>query len=175
VSIVDDHVEEAAKARAAAEAGSAWGAWGAWGGGGGGGEPSRHTAEVLPPAAIVVAVHAPVIVWRLSNQQPHESHGASGDAAEGVELRLEELAAHYVSFELGHHQASRWTASVRELEAVDLASRSKVLAAYYPPGAAPRETEVCMLHVEMEAVRPDRTAILNEEYRLTLGVLPLRL
>ena len=185
VRIVDDHVEEAARARTAAKAGG--GAWGAWGDDD---DYNANTAaaaaaaarrEVLPPAGLVVVVHAPAIVWRLSNlPPPREGAAACGDGGEGddddgddgdgeptegVEVRLEELTAHYVSFELGHHNASRWSASVRNFEAVDLsgpagsaaahasaaaaAAAPRVLASYRPPGAPPRETGVCMLHVDL--------------------------
>jgi hypothetical protein len=93
-----------------------------------------------------------------------------------LEVLLDGVDLQHDSFPQRDHYASRLAVSVRDITVYDFSKSApwRMIMGHYRSATCPRESGSKALRVEMDAVRPDVTSLL-EEYRLMLALLPLRL
>ncbi|KAJ3053878.1 autophagy- protein 2, partial [Rhizophlyctis rosea] len=129
---------------------------------------SRQTSATHPVSPSVIARAAPKSADDLVR------------SAEGrVEFRAFKVNFEFDVYPKSSQRASRLTVSVRDFEIIDNVKTSlwrKFLSHLRPDsGNAPRETESDMVRIELVNVRPDVKDVDNQELRLKVRLLPLRM
>ncbi|CAM6122683.1 unnamed protein product [Calypogeia fissa] len=93
-----------------------------------------------------------------------------------LEVLLDGMDLQYDSFPAVGLYASRLVVSIRDIGVYDCSSDApwKMVLGYHRSKSRPRESSSQAVKIEMDSVRPNPSAPL-EEYRLSIGLLPIRL
>eukprot|EP00245_Coleochaete_scutata_P001805 TRINITY_DN1225_c0_g1_i4.p1 TRINITY_DN1225_c0_g1~~TRINITY_DN1225_c0_g1_i4.p1 ORF type:complete len:584 (+),score=89.76 TRINITY_DN1225_c0_g1_i4:230-1753(+) len=105
-----------------------------------------------------------------------QGSGGGRQTGNSMEVSLEGVELTFDAFPPGGHYASRLAVAIRDIGVYDCGTDApwSLVLGYHRMPSQPRESNAPAVKVELDAVRPDPWAAL-EEYRLFLALLPIRL